>query len=234
MSTQLCQVVFDALDLKGLAAFWRDLLGWEVTIDRVDEIEIESSTDGGFPIGFVPTDAPKLGKNRVHLDLTSTSEQHRRELIERVLSLGGAHADVGQGDVRWSVMSDPEGNEFCVLPLNHYDEPTPNVAAICIPSVDHGLQRRFWSAATGWALDRRGVRSESGQHIVFGGGDPSPKVGKNRVHIDVAPPVGGSIDDETERLIALGATRVDIGQGVVPWTVLADPEGNEFCILTPR
>lgn len=57
------------------------------------------------------------------------------------------------------------------------------------------------------------------------------KAGKNRVHIDLAP------DDqvsEVNRLIALGARRADIGQGEQSWVVLADPEGNEFCVLTPR
>lgn len=60
---------------------------------------------------------------------------------------------------------------------------------------------------------------------------PDEKVVKNRVHFDLVP------DDqaaEVERLLALGAHRVDIGQGAVSWVVMADPEGNEFCVLTPR
>ena len=54
---------------------------------------------------------------------------------------------------------------------------------------------------------------------------------QNRLHIDLRP------DDqsaEVERLIGLGASRVDVGQGEVPWVVLADPEGNEFCVLAAR
>jgi hypothetical protein len=57
---------------------------------------------------------------------------------------------------------------------------------------------------------------------------PATKPAKNRLHLDVRP------DDqraEVERLLALGASCVDIGQGEVPWVVLADPEGNEFCVL---
>jgi hypothetical protein len=60
---------------------------------------------------------------------------------------------------------------------------------------------------------------------------PEAKGVKNRLHIDLNP------DDqvaEVDRLLALGATRADIGQGDVPWVVLADPEGNEFCVLTPH
>ncbi|MBL1088159.1 MULTISPECIES: VOC family protein [Streptomyces] len=55
-----------------------------------------------------------------------------------------------------------------------------------------------------------------------------PKTAKNRVHLDLAGDA-----DEVQRLLALGATCLDIGQGAVPWEVLADPEGNEFCVL-PR
>jgi catechol 2,3-dioxygenase-like lactoylglutathione lyase family enzyme len=63
---------------------------------------------------------------------------------------------------------------------------------------------------------------------------PDAKAVKNRLHIDLAP---GPDDDqvaEVDRLLALGAQRADIGQGDVPWVVLRDPEGNEFCVLTPR
>jgi len=59
---------------------------------------------------------------------------------------------------------------------------------------------------------------------------PEGKTVKNRLHIDVSP-IDTSQPEEVERLLALGATRADIGQGDVPWTVLHDPEGNEFCVL---
>jgi hypothetical protein len=62
---------------------------------------------------------------------------------------------------------------------------------------------------------------------------PEKKTIKNRVHLDVKA-VDGDQDAEVERLIALGARRVDIGQGDVSWVVLADPEGNEFCVLSGR
>jgi hypothetical protein len=54
---------------------------------------------------------------------------------------------------------------------------------------------------------------------------------KNRLHIDLDP---DDFDAEVARVLALGATRADIGQGNTPWVVLRDPEGNEFCILTPH
>jgi Glyoxalase-like domain len=60
---------------------------------------------------------------------------------------------------------------------------------------------------------------------------PDQKAVKNRLHLDFRP---GDRDAEVSRLLALGATRVDVGQGEPSWVVLADPEGNEFCVLSSR
>ena len=62
---------------------------------------------------------------------------------------------------------------------------------------------------------------------------PEKKTVKDRIHLDVSP-VGCDRDAEVERLVALGATHVDVGQGDQNWVVLADPEGNEFCVLSAR
>jgi catechol 2,3-dioxygenase-like lactoylglutathione lyase family enzyme len=59
---------------------------------------------------------------------------------------------------------------------------------------------------------------------------PEGKAVKNRLHIDITP-FDASQDDEVERLVGLGASRVDVGQGDEEWVVLADPEGNEFCVM---
>ena len=61
-----------------------------------------------------------------------------------------------------------------------------------------------------------------------------PKITKNRLHLDIAPPASGDQREEVDRLVSLGATRIDIGQGEVDWVVMADPDGNEFCVLSPR
>ena len=99
----------------------------------------------------------------------------------------------------------------------------------------------FWSAVLGWQNQRGDGffwMSASGEpgvpdlKLVFVT-VPEVKTVKNRVHLDVNP-YGCDQDEEVERLIGLGAQRVDIGQGDVPWVVLADPEGNEFCVLRHR
>ena len=73
-----------------------------------------------------------------------------------------------------------------------------------------------------------------GPKFTWGGPPLAPKTGKDRLHFDVAPPLGGDQQAEVERLLSLGATRVDIGQGEVSWVVMVDPDGHEFCVLTPR
>jgi hypothetical protein len=74
---------------------------------------------------------------------------------------------------------------------------------------------------------------EQGPGLVFVS-VPEGKTVKNRLHLDLAAPAGDDQAAEVERLVGLGATRVDVGQADQPWVVLADPEGNEFCVLTSR
>jgi predicted enzyme related to lactoylglutathione lyase len=97
----------------------------------------------------------------------------------------------------------------------------------------------FWCAVLGWDVteaDDEGVEIAAADgslpRIVFVP-VPEPKTIKNRMHIDVNPS-GCDQAEEVERVLALGARQIDIGQGEQPWVVLADPEGNEFCILRKR
>ena len=102
-------------DLPGLARFWTQAPGWKVLSGREREIVI--GTDENAPAGmcFMPVTDPKTVKNRVHLGLTS-SAQDRDQEIERLLALGPRRAGIGQtGTESWTVLADPEGNEFCVI-----------------------------------------------------------------------------------------------------------------------
>lgn len=89
--------------------------------------------------------------------------------------------------------------------------------------------------APAWSLDLAGTvpREQQPQGLVFVP-VPEGKSVKNRLHIDLAPAPEDAHDEQVEALVARGAERVDVGQTDVPWVVLADPEGNEFCVLTPR
>jgi hypothetical protein len=235
MPTRLSHVVVDANDHRALARFWADALGWPVVIDDDHEVEIGPGSQDDVPLIFVPVTENKTTKNRLHFDLPSRTDDEQHETVERLLGLGARRTDIGQGDVPWVVLADPEGNEFCVLPASFGAHHTP-IGAISMDAADAPRMADFWSAATGWAVrtrDEYSSLSSGGGAIIAMGPPVAPKRGKNRVHIDVRPEPGGDTRVEAERLIGLGATRVDIGQGDLPWVVLADPEGNEFCVLTP-
>jgi predicted enzyme related to lactoylglutathione lyase len=115
MPVRLHHIVIDARDLPALARFWTQALGWKILSEREREIVI--STDETAPVGicFMPVTDAKTVKNRVHLDITTSADDRDAE-IERLLGLGAQRVDVGQtGQESWTVLADPEGNEFCVI-----------------------------------------------------------------------------------------------------------------------
>ncbi|HEY7595986.1 MAG TPA: VOC family protein [Actinophytocola sp.] len=242
MSTRLVNVVVDAADPPALARFWRDLLGWGISLEEPDEVDLQAPADDGwrFDLVFVPVSKPKTVQNRVHLDLASASADQQMAMLDHALGLGAVRVDIGQRNVPWFVLADPGGNEFCVLDPRPEYMNTGAIAAIVVQAADPRALSAFWSAASGWpvvrgAEDYASLRDPDGRgpwlELIH---SADPHVVKNRVHLDVAPFPAGSVPGEVARLEALGAHRVDIGQGDVPWEVMADPEDNEFCILTPR
>jgi predicted enzyme related to lactoylglutathione lyase len=239
MTCQLRALTFDANDPSGLARFWAGVLGWEPADDRRDGIALEPSDDTGFRIRFQSTHAQKSGQNQIHFDLTSGSLEEQQQTVARALELGGRHIDVGQlPEEEHVVLADPEGNEFCVIePGNNFLADCGFIGALsCDGSQEVGY---FWSKALGWPLvwdqdQETAIRSpHGGPKITWGGPPVAPKTGKNRLHFDLAPPADGDQQAEVDRLVALGASRIDIGQGDVGWVVMADPDGNEFCVLAP-
>jgi len=242
MPTRLQHVVVDAADPAALARWWAEALGWAITFEEPDEVAVEPpEPDGlGVPLVFVPVADPKVTKNRVHLDLRSADADDQAALVARLTGLGARPADIGQGDVPWVVLADPEGNELCVLDPRDEYAATGAVAAIVVDAADPAALARFWVEATGWppaasSGSFASLRSASGTgpFVEFLKID-EPKRVKNRVHLDVAPRPGDDHPAEVARLRALGATPADVGQREVSWVVLADPEGNELCVLTPR
>ncbi|GLZ37097.1 VOC family protein [Actinokineospora sp. NBRC 105648] len=236
MTSHLLALCFDANDPPRLARFWAGLLGWEL----VDDVVLLPSDDTGFQLRFLPTDEPKSRQNQAHFDLTSTSLEDQRRTVARALELGARHIDIGQlPEEEHVVLADPEGNEFCVIePGNNFLADCGFVGALaCDGSQEVGY---FWSAALGWPLvwdqdQETAIRSpHGGPKITWGGPPLNPKTGKNRLHFDLAPPAGGDQRAEVDRLTSVGAISVDVGQGEVDWVVMADPDGNEFCVLPPR
>ena len=115
MPISLHHIVIDAHDLPALARFWAEVLDWQILSEREREVVIGPDETAPVGICFMPVTDRKVIKNRLHLDLTCTAEDREAE-IARILALGARRADVGQtGSESWTVLADPEGNEFCVV-----------------------------------------------------------------------------------------------------------------------
>ena len=224
-----------------LAGFWASALHWEVLDETKKEIGLLPTDGTRLLIWFRPVLEPKVGKSRIHLDLVSESPLHQSEMVDRLITSGARRIDIGQSpDDDHVVLADPEGNEFCVVLRGEFLATTGLLGAIVFEPAAP-VVGRFWSEAAGWPLvyDRDGdtaIRAPDGRgpFVTFGPPTSAMKTGKNRLHLDIAPSPDGDQTVEVDRLTALGARRVDIGQGDVSWVVMADPEGNEFCVLTPR
>jgi hypothetical protein len=112
MSLEWEQVVVDASDPVVLGQWWREALGWVVVNDDPHEFEIRPDRDRLPGLLFARVTEPKQVKDRLHLDFRPDDQGAE---VERLIALGASRVDVGQGDVPWVVLCDPEGNEFCVL-----------------------------------------------------------------------------------------------------------------------
>jgi len=234
-------LVFDCAKTLPVGSFWAGALGFGLDHDPDDPnddgvllIDPSKLTRG---IYFQSVPEPKIVKNRVHLDLRPATTM--AEEVERLRGLGAVpirYVDEGHGS--WTVMGDPEGNEFCVLRAGAEGgkRDRPGIDSIVVDANDWRRVADFWIAALGY---RELETGESGVEIVGDrDGDPmlsfvtvpEAKTVKNRVHLDVRPT--GSMTEEVERVSALGGTvRGYIEEGGSFWTQMRDPEGNEFCIL---
>ncbi|WP_214402900.1 VOC family protein [Pseudonocardia lacus] len=116
MACRITELVLDCRDPEALAAWWCRVLDYRV-VGREDDgsVEIGSGEPWQPTIVFGASAGPKREKLRLHLDVNPTDRDQAAEL-DRLLGLGAKPADVGQtGDEGWHVLSDPEGNEFCLL-----------------------------------------------------------------------------------------------------------------------
>jgi hypothetical protein len=206
MPDTLTAVVFEAQDPAAQMRFWSRALGWPYAADT------RLAGPDGVDLVFVPSTRPKTGKNRLHLDLYGGPERERH--VERLLELGATPADIGQGDVPWTVLADPEGNEFCVLEEGHpgTDETRGLLTAICLDAADTEVQGEFWARVTGWTIVERTewvarLRRSADAAIDLVMGPPvAVKTEKNRVWLEIT----------------------DAGAGA---GMHQDPEGNEFQVV---
>jgi len=128
MALRWYTIVIDCLDVAAQSAWWRETLGWQTVYEADDEVvivpahltdELARATpweERGPGLVFVPVPELKHDKNRLHIDLAPHTSDDRDGQIAALLERGATRVDVGQrDDVSWTVLADPEGNEFCVL-----------------------------------------------------------------------------------------------------------------------
>ena len=210
----------DAHDSAVVMKFWAPLLS--LTPHRQDNGAGDMTGDGPeLTVWVNQVPEAKTVPNRVHLDVVGA--------LEPYLAAGATVALPHNEAWSWTVLLDPEGNEFCVFP-DRPDEPT----ALVVSCIDPVQLAAWW----GMVLGTEPIPANGGARRWLGNVDDlpwdvwkfvgvdEPKTVKNRWHWDVKTPDVGD-------LIGAGATLLRSPDDSVNWHVLADPEGNEFCAFPP-
>ena len=236
MTSRLLAVSFEAADPPGLARFWGALLGWDADRDSPDCVSLVPGDGAGFGFQFRPARDQKRGQNERHLHLTSASNEDQRQTVATALRFGAHRIDLGQrAEEGHIVLTDPEGNEFCVIePGNRYLAGCGFMAEVtCAGSRQVGF---FWAAALEWPLvwDRglqTAIQAPLGGPKVSWDEEGLPAVGQNRLRF-VLSPLGGDQQTEASRLVDLGASCLGYSQADAGILVMADPDGREFYLLS--
>ena len=106
-------LLIDCIDLDAMTAFWGQALDLEHVWTGPSGGHLLAARNGsGGRLALMPAQFEKASKNRVHFDLRPDDQLAE---VQRLEGLGARRIDIGQADVTWVVMADPEGNEFCVL-----------------------------------------------------------------------------------------------------------------------
>jgi hypothetical protein len=212
-----------------LGQFWAAVAGGDLRPsdgEPVNEVVVPGVEGGGIALCRVPE--PKSVKHRVHLDVYAAS-------IADLEALGASMVlPAEESGFPWSVMTDPEGGEFCAFLRPRDALRDYRLHGLVVDCRDPERVARWWGDRFGCAVDDNegrgfftlddvpGMPIDTFDFVPV----PEPKTVKNRVHWDVF----GHKDD----FVAAGATLLRERDDQIHWDVLADPEGNEFCVFTPK
>ena len=231
-------LVIDALEPRVVGPFWEAVVGGERLTDEPDIFETRLSVAGGpdLDLCFQQVPARPSDPPRLHIDLAAGAGQSGE--VDRLLALGARHLDIGQQDVPWVVLADPEGNPLCVMDDRTTDADTGPIAALPLDSSDPVRDAAFWSWLTGWT-DTGGsrLRDPSLRGLVLAlCPEEAPKgLPKNGLHLDVRLEQGEDADAVEASIEERGGTRKHYPEwGELPWRSYTDPSGNEFCVLPAR
>ncbi|WP_299518854.1 VOC family protein [uncultured Serinicoccus sp.] len=236
---RLENIVLQARDPQVTGRFWSAALGLvDLTPGSPQDYEGRLWVDDELwlDVCIEPAAEPPPPGWRLHLDLRGGSQQ--QEVVERLTGLGATPVDIGQGEVPWVVLADPDGNAFCVMEERSAYSDTGPIAALPLDSADQQRDGELYAALTGW-VPAPGVGPVTLRHPSLRGPllelcpEPRPKARQNRTHLDVRPTPGGPDQRALVDLaLSLGATLAtdDWAHGH-PWVVMHDLSGNEFCVL---
>jgi hypothetical protein len=112
VTLRFSEVCIDAGDIDALGQWWATALGWPLSATEDGDVMLRPPDGSGPDWLFLAVSDGKAVKNRIHFDFTPDDQQAE---VDRLIALGARHVDIGQGEQRWVVLADPEGNEFCVL-----------------------------------------------------------------------------------------------------------------------
>nr|MCW2727977.1 hypothetical protein [Aeromicrobium sp.] len=213
----------DANDVSAIEGFWARALHLDSEFFEDDGSAVLRGTQESQTVWINLVPEAKTVKDRVHLDLTATTLD----------DFAGQPQVSADGELPWTVFTDPEGNEFCVFLGSSR---SPGLKDVVVDAVDHAAIAAWWADVWGGTLgdgdgysyldDIPGAPVESFDFVPV----PEPKTVKNRIHWDVVLEPGVTVDD----LVAKGATVLAPPTDDERWTVMADPEGNEFCVFESR
>ena len=233
-------LVTDAVEPQRLGRFWEAVVGGERLTDEPEGFETRLTVEGGpvFDLCFQRVSEPPIAPPRLHLDLSNGAGQ--AEEVDRLLGLGARRLDIGQGDVPWVVLADPEGNPCCVMEDRAAYADSGPLAALRLDTADPDRDAEFWSWLTGWT-DAAGGAPRSLRHPSLRGPllelcpEPVRKgATKNRLHLDIRLETGDDPDGVAASIAERGGDKLHTEWGELPWRSYTDPSGNEFCVLPAR
>jgi hypothetical protein len=215
----------DATDASALGPFWAAALSarWDANPEGVGRV---LGPTGQHTVWFDQVPEPKTVKHRVHLDI------YARSLAE-LEAAGAVIVEPQREGWRWTVMADPEGGEFCAFVRDEL--PADRLHGLVVDSVNPAAVAQWWAdvydadvehhAGGDWST----VEHVAGMPILTFDftSVPEPKTVKNRIHWDVTA-------SDVDALVERGASVIRRPDEDIDWTVMSDPEGNEFCAFAPR
>ena len=235
-------LVVDAQDPRTLGRFWEALLGAGPALtDEPDAFETRLTVPDGLVLDlcFQRVPEPVAPHPRLHLDIRGGARQ--AEVVQRALELGARHLDIGQRDVPWVVLADPEGNPFCVMEQRPEYATSGPIAALPLDSADPARDAAFWAELSGWqpvsSAMPAALRHPSGRGVLLElCREPAAKARavKNRLHLDIRLEREDDAETVAARVVELGGRTLDPDWGELEWRVMADPSGNELCLLPAR